>query len=391
MNMKKEKTSQAMPKKSVLFRPINIASLPISNRFVRSATHDFMADESGFVTDRQVALFDQLARGEVGLIITGHSFVDPRGKASLFQTAVHDDRFIAGLQRITETVHRTSSRIFLQIAHAGRQTKEKFAGGIPLAPSAVREPVFKLTPHPMSTAEIRSVIQAFIAAARRARDARFDGIQLHLAHGYLLSSFLSPYTNRRRDAWGGPLENRLRIATEIIAGIRDLVGSGYPLTVKLNTTDLLPSGLEIEEAIQAAVLLEKAGVHAIEVSGGMSEAGKTSIWKGPFKKHEEGYFVENAARVKSVVSIPVMGLGGFRSFEIMERAVREGKADLISLSRPLIREPDLVLRYRTGLARKSECISCNRCFNPRGIDCGDLKRKKIPTHKDRQTSSESRS
>ncbi len=389
--MKNEKRGKDRPEGSVLFEPIKIGALTIRNRFVRSATHDFMADESGFVTDRQVALFDRLARGEAGLIITGHAFVEPRGKASLFQTAAYDDRFITGLRRISETVRRTPSRILLQLAHAGRQTKEKFAGGIPLAPSAVHEPVFKLTPHPMSPVEIRSVIGAFVSAAGRAREAGFDGVQLHAAHGYLLSAFLSPHTNRRRDAWGGSLENRLRLTLEIAAGIQNLAGPDFLLTVKLNTTDLLPSGLDIAEAMQAAVLLEKAGIHAIEVSGGMSEAGNTSVWKGPFEEHEEGYFLEAASRLKSVVSIPVMGLGGFRSFGIMERAVQEGKADLISLSRPLIREPDLIRRFRSGLVQKSACISCNLCFNPRGIDCGDLKRKKTPSQGGGQTSSESRS
>ena len=256
MNEEKAKNKNAEPEGSVLFEPIKIGALTTPNRFVRSATHDFMADESGCVTDRQVALFDRLAQGEVGLIITGHAFVEPRGKASLFQTAVYDDRFIAGLRRIPAAVHRTPARILLQIAHAGRQTKEKFAGGIPMAPSAVHEPVFKLMPHPMSPVEIRTVIRAFVAAAGRAREAGFDGVQLHAAHGYLLSAFLSPHTNRRRDVWGGSLENRLRMTLEIVAGIQNLAGPDFLLTVKLNTTDLLPSGLDIAEAMLALVLMD---------------------------------------------------------------------------------------------------------------------------------------
>lgn len=358
---------------SILFTPIRVGTVEIPNRFVRSATHDFMAEPGGSVSDRQVRLFKELSEGEVGLIITGHAYVSREGKASPKQISVAEDNDIQGLSRIAETVHGTRSRIFLQIAHAGRQTKPKICGCTPLSPSAVYEPVLKVMPKVMTEEDIRDVIQAFVRAGVRAKKAGFDGIQLHMAHGYLLSSFFSAHTNRRTDDWGGSFANRLRIAVEIVRGLRSRV-EDYPLLVKLNSTDLMTGGLTLEESIAGAKTLEKEGVDGIEVSGGMSEAGKGSVWKGQRSKDEEGYFVDSASRVKQEVSVPVFGLGGLRSLPVMERIVREGRADLISMSRPYIRDPFLVRKFRTGEIEKSACISCNKCFNPRGITCADLKK-----------------
>lgn len=365
--------SNAKKNVSVLFTPVRIGQALIPNRFVRSATQDFMATDDGEVTDRQVELFSRLAEGEVGLIISGHAFVEPRGKASPRQLAVHDDRFIKGLGRIAAAVHRFPSRIFLQIAHAGRQTKEKLSGSTPVSPSAVYDPASKVMPRELSTDEIRALIEAFVQAARRAREAGFDGVQLHAAHGYLLSAFLSPHTNRRQDEWGGPLESRARVLVEILKGIRALNGNGFPVITKLNSTDFLDGGLSVEESVRAAMILEAAGIDGIEVSGGTAEAGRGSIWAGLRSEEDEGYFVAAAARIKAAVKVPVFGLGGIRTFDVAERFVREGRVDLISLSRPLIRDPYLVKNFGEGRVSRSECISCNKCMNPRGIRCAELK------------------
>ncbi len=326
-------------------------------------------------TDRSRLLRD-LAEGEVGLIITGHAYVNPAGKASPRQIAVYDDRFIEGLARIPGAVHDFASRVFLQIAHAGRQTKAKLCGCTPLSPSAVYDPSSKTMPKEMTGEEIRGLIEDFIQAARRAKEAGFDGAQLHVAHGYLLSSFISPHTNRRPDEWGGSITNRGRVLVEIVRGTKDLLGPEFSLIVKLNSTDFLPTGLTIEESIQVAKILESAGIDAIEVSGGMAEAGKGSIWPGLRREDEEGYFVDQAARIKEAVKIPVFGLGGIRNFSVMDKIVREGRADLISMSRPFIREPFLVRKLRREEIQKSECISCVKCLNPRGIRCAELEPKK---------------
>jgi 2,4-dienoyl-CoA reductase-like NADH-dependent reductase (Old Yellow Enzyme family) len=361
---------------SILFTPVQIGSVTVPNRFARSATHDFMADDEGNVTDVHVELYRLLAEGEVGLIITGHAHVQPSGQASPRQMAVFDDRFVEGLARIPEIVHHFESRVFLQIAHAGRQTKEKLCGCIPVSPSAVYDPVSKIMPRELAPDEIRALIVDFISAAKRAKRAGFDGVQLHAAHGYLLSSFLSPHTNRRADEWGGPVENRARVLVEILRGVKAACGRDFPVIVKLNSTDFLEGGLVLEDAVRVARMIEAEGIDGIEVSGGMAEAGRGSVWAGLRGEDEEGYFVENAARIKRAVRVPVFALGGIRTLAVAERLVREGRADLVSLSRPLIRDPFLVKHFREGLTSKSECISCNKCFNPRGIRCAELTKKR---------------
>jgi len=357
---------------SILFTPIKIGTLTIPNRFVRSATHEFMAEEDGTVTPGLAALYRDLAEGEIGLLISGHFNILAEGKASLRQTGIYDDRFIPGLKTLPQAVHDFPTRIFAQLAHAGRQTKKSLIAGTPVAPSAVYEPTVKLTPREATAADITRIIDGFVQSARRAREAGFDGIQLHVAHGYLLSSFLSPYTNRRNDDWGGSTAKRARIVIEIIRATKS-IDPQFPLIAKLNSDDFLPAGLHPEESVEIAGLLEAAGLDAVEVSGGTAEAGRGSMWQGLRKEEDEGYFVPAAALIKAAVKIPVFGLGGNRSFAAMERFVRDGKVDLISLSRPLIHEPHLIRRFRLGEIAKSSCISCNKCFNPRGISCGDLK------------------
>jgi 2,4-dienoyl-CoA reductase-like NADH-dependent reductase (Old Yellow Enzyme family) len=357
---------------SLLFTPIQIGSVTVPNRFVRSATHDYLADDEGFVTDRQVELHRRLAEGEVGLIITGHAYVQPSGKASPRQIAAFDDRFIAGLARIPAAVHAHPSRVFLQIAHAGRQTKPKLCGCVPVSPSPVYDPESKVMPRELAAAEIRTLIADFSAAALRARRAGFDGVQLHAAHGYLLSSFLSPHTNRRIDAWGGSVEGRARVLLEALRGIKTSCGPDFPVIVKLNSSDFLDTGLALDDAVRVARLLDEAGIDGIEVSGGMAEAKKGSIWPGLRGEEDEGYFVDSAARIKRTVGVPVFGLGGIRTLAVAERMVADGRVDLISMSRPFIRDPRLVKHFREGRAAKSECVSCNKCHSLRGIRCADL-------------------
>lgn len=361
---------------SILFTPVKIGSMTVPNRFVRSATHEYMADDEGNVSDNQVELYRRLAEGEVGLIITGHAFVQPSGKASPRQTAVYDDRFVQGLARIPEAVRGYPTRIVLQISHAGRQTKARLCGCVPVSPSAVYDPVSKIMPRELSGEEIRALVADFVAAAGRAKRAGFDGVQLHAAHGYLISSFLSPHTNRRTDEWGGPVENRARVLLEVLRGVKETCGGGFPALVKLNSTDFLEGGLTVDDAVRIARLLEAGGIDAIEVSGGMAEAGRGSVWPGLRSGADEGYFVENAARIKQAVGVPVFGLGGIRTLAVAEKIVEEGRADLVSLSRPFIRDPHLVKHFREGLAAGSECISCNKCFNPRGIRCAELTKKR---------------
>lgn len=358
---------------SQLFKPITINGMKIPNRFVRSATNESLTDSEGYVTDRLGDMYEELAKGGVGLIITGYAYVRPDGKSSLKQAAIYDDKFIPVYKKLTKRVHKYKTKIALQIAHGGRQTKPEICGCIPIAPSAVTDSSSGITPKEMHESDISNIIKCFGQAARRAKEAGFDGVQLHAAHGYLLSEFISPYTNRRTDKWGGSIENRARILIEVLKECRKEVGRDYPILIKLNSMDGISNGLNIKESILIAVLLDNHGIDAIEVSGGIAEAGAVTARPEIRNKKDEAYFSNNARRIKQCVSVPVICVGGIRSVEVMEGIIKDKKADIIALSRPLIREPDLVNKIREGKTR-ADCISCNQCWNPKGIRCAQLLR-----------------
>ncbi|MHC1745875.1 MAG: NADH:flavin oxidoreductase [Negativicutes bacterium] len=357
---------------SILFTPISIGSFTVKNRFVRSATQDYLGNEDGSISEAELLLYSQLAQNDVGLIISAHSYVQhPLGKASIRQNAIYEDRFITGYKQVTETVHRYGAKFVLQISHAGRQTTSDLIDNLtPVAPSAVTNGVTGITPRELSEAEIQQLIADYAAAMRRAKDANCDGVQLHIAHGYLLAQFLSPYTNKRTDMWGGSIENRTRIFREIIAAGRKQVGDQYPILVKLNSTDgLVGSGyLSLEDVIYTAKLLEQCGVCAIEISGGMHEAKGVMAQPGVNTPEKEAYFAKTSQALKKAVAIPIILVGGLRSLKIMENVVANGVADMVSLSRPFIKEPDLVQHLQHG-AKEVQCISCNACFNPAGLRC----------------------
>lgn len=358
---------------SQLFTPIMINSMEVPNRFVRSATNESLVDSEGYVTDRQGNMYEELAKGGVGLIITGYAYVRPDGKSSLKQAAIYDDKFIPAYRKIVKQVHKHKTKIVLQIAHGGRQTKPELCSDFtPIAPSAVTDLSSGVTPKEMHESDIRNVIKCFGQAARRAKEAGFDGVQLHAAHGYLLSQFISPYTNRRTDKWGGSTGKRVRILIEVLKECRRVAGRDYPILIKLNSMDGVSGGLDVEESAQIAIALDECGIDAIEVSGGITEAGVVTARTGIKSRKDEAYFSDNAGRIKQCVSVPIICVGGIRSVEVMEGIIKDGKADMIALSRPLIREPDLVNKIREGIKTKADCISCNQCWNPEGIRCAQI-------------------
>lgn len=356
----------------VLFQPTAIGSLRLRNRFVRSATHDYLGHPDGTVSEREVQLYRELAAGGLGLIVSAHAHVQhPLGRASVNQNGIYDDRFIAGYRRLADAVHAEGAALALQVSHAGRQTPQDWPDDLaPVAPSAVQDGTTGRMPRAMTDDEIWSVIDAFAAAMGRAKAAGCDGVQLHAAHGYLLSAFLSPYTNRRTDAWGGSVAKRCRILREILVRGRRLVGDAYPVLVKLNTTDGIEGegALSLTEVETIARLLVEWGVDAIEVSGGHREFKGVMSRPGIRTPEQEAYFAPAAAAVKAAVDVPVILVGGLRSVDVMERIVADGPADLVALSRPLIREPDLVNRLAAGQPAAT-CLSCNACFNPAGLRC----------------------
>ncbi len=345
----------------------------LSNRFVRSATWEGMADEDGACTPRLVNLMKKLVNGGVGMIITGHAYVQRNGQAGPWQLGVYDDRLIPGLARMTDAVHEKGGMIVLQLAHAGMFADPRLTGKVPLAPSDIAG--FTATPpQEMAPHQIKSLIQAFGKAAKRAQTAGFDGIQLHAAHGYLLSQFLSPAFNRRNDKYGGNSVNRAHILIEVLREIRSRVGDAFPVLIKINVQDYVDGGLTTEEALTIGILLQEEGIDAIELSGGTGASGKfRPVRTGISKKEDEAYFKDAGAAFKSRLEVPIMLVGGIRSFRVAQQIVKDGIADYICMSRPLIREPGLIKRWRLGDRRKATCRSDNRCFIPirngKGLFC----------------------
>ena len=349
----------------ILFEPLKIKNIDLRNRFVRSATYDGCA-EKGFVTEKQVTLYTNLAEGGVGLIITGITYVHNDGRISKFQNSISNNEFVSGLRRLTSVVHDRGARIAVQLFHAGREVRfPESSDKIPIGPSFLeKDPYFKAEYRAITKSEIWDVVHAFGDGAKRAREAGFDAVQIHGAHAYLLSQFLSPYTNRRRDEWGGSLENRLRIHREIYFDIRKKAGEDYPVLIKIGVQDGFPGGLEFSEGKLAAEHLAKLGFDALEISQGLRGLSyeETEFKTKINNLDREAYYRRWCAEIKKKVEVPVMLVGGLRTFELMEEIVQNKESDLISLSRPLIREPGIINEWERGDRHRTKCISCNKCF-----------------------------
>lgn len=251
---------------SKLFETTTINTMKLTNRFVRSATWEGMANHDGSTTRELINLMVQLAQGGVGLIITGHAYVRKDGQAGPWQLGVYKDELISGLTEMTEAVHKANGKIVLQLAHAGSMAVPALTGFEPLGPSIFEKKGGDW--REMTYADISKVTNAFAQAAERAKKAGFDGVQIHAAHGYLLSQFLAPFFNKREDEYGGNIENRARLVLAILKHIRASVGNDFPVLIKINSEDFLDGGLTLDDMLHVAVLLEQAGIDAIELSGG---------------------------------------------------------------------------------------------------------------------------
>lgn len=352
---------------SKLFEPASIRGLQIKNRFVRSATFEGMADHEGRPTARLEKIYLDLAEGGVGLIITCAAFVDryrdlPEMPEAPYPAAMDEDRYAEDWRPIVQRVHRRGSAIAMQIVHPGRLDVPELRGGPAIAPSAVASSDGKIAPRAMTLGEIEEMVERFAQSCRRVKEAGFDAVQLHGGHGYLISSFISPYLNRRDDAYGGNTENRSRFIVDIVKRARELVGADYPIMIKLNCEDFILGGLEMEEAARVAAIIAGAGVDCIEVTGGIGREGaKSSSVRGINRPEKEAYFKAHAAAVRSAVNIPIMLVGGLRTPSVMQGILEEGVADLLSLCRPFIREPFLLKRWQKGDGAKATCISCGQC------------------------------
>jgi 2,4-dienoyl-CoA reductase-like NADH-dependent reductase (Old Yellow Enzyme family) len=354
-----------------LFTPGQIGTLNLPNRLVRSATAERMADADGRPTPRLGELYAELAQGGVGLIITGHMYVHPSGKAHPEMTGIYADELISGLAELAKAAHRAGGRVMVQINHGGMQcSRETVAETI--APSAVDAPFLERPAREMTPEEIVAMIQAYGQAARRAKEAGFDGVQIHGAHGYLIGQFLSPFVNRRTDEWGGDIEGRMRFLRAVCEAVREQVGPDYPVAIKLGLMDGVEGGLTPEEGAHVVAALEGMGLDGVEISGGMGGGRNINARTGIRSEEDEAYFRPLARQVRPVTSLPIILVGGFRSRQVMEEVLSSGDADFISVCRPLICDPDLPNRMRAGLQQRSRCISANRCWAERegeGIAC----------------------
>jgi 2,4-dienoyl-CoA reductase-like NADH-dependent reductase (Old Yellow Enzyme family) len=379
-----------------IFEHTSLAGIKLKNRIIRSATHEGMADEKGFPTEKLKKLYIRLAKGGVGAIITGYAAIQADGKSSAFaMTMIDNDDSIPAYREITNAVHEYDTPIIMQIAHCGRQTRSKSTGLRTVAPSAIRDAFYNEDmPKELSEDEINEIIDNFVSAIIRTRQAGFDGVQFHSAHGYLLSEFLSSHSNRRKDSWGGSTENKYRIIDEIFKKAKEQVGD-YPILVKMNAHDGRNNGMKIEEAVRIAQMLEKSGCAAIEVSCGVFEDGLYTMrgeklpadaaMKYTFKyKNLPGlvktiakpilktfmkqpkpllkYNLDAAIQIKKNVNIPVIVVGGINNMDDINYIIKRSNIDFVSMSRPFIIEPDIVSKFNKGTQTKSKCIMCNYCL-----------------------------
>lgn len=380
----------------MIFDSTVVSGIRVKNRIFRSATHDGLADENGAPTQRLINKYAYLAKNNVGCIITGYAGVSENGMSPYpAMLKIHRDALVDSYKLLTEAVHQYDTPIIAQLAHCGRQTSSKAIGMQKGAPTAMRHLFYPDKAKAFTDSEIYQIIDDFVSAAVRAEKAGFDGVQLHGGHGYLLHDFMSQYGNRRTDSWGGSLENRCRIVTLIIQGIKEK--TKLPVWIKISAFDNRKNGMNIDDTIELVKHLEKAGLDCVEVSCGSVEDGMStmrsrimpmdavfkykepcasfpeplkrfSLWAAnlvnPMIKQPvplENFNVVNAAKIKKNVSIPVIAVGGIHRLDDMEQIVSSDMADFVSMCRPFICEPNLVTKLMNGTQRQAKCIMCNYC------------------------------
>ena len=379
----------------MLFDKTEISGITLQNRIIRSATHDGLADPNGAPSDELIKKYAHLAKNEVGCIITGYAAVSKNGVSPYpGMMKIFDDSVIDKYKEMTEAIHAHGVPVILQVAHCGRQTSSKAIGMQKVAPSDVLHAFYPDRAKVMNENDIYSVIDDFVSAAVRAEKAGFDGVQLHGGHGYLLHDFLSPYGNRRKDSWGGSIQNRFGIIELIIKGIKEK--TNLPVWIKISAEDNRKNGMNIESSVEICRMLEKAGCDAIEVSCGTVQDGMNTMrsklmpmdavfrYKEPCASFPkllnkialpaanlinplikqpsplENFNVENAATIRKNVSIPIIAVGGIHKADDMENIISSGKADYVSMCRPFICEPDLAKKLKNG-QKEAKCIMCNYC------------------------------
>lgn len=346
---------------------LELRHMTVKNRVARSAVHSFIGNPDGTLSEAELAMYEALARGGVGLIFTGHCSVSPRGMANETQTVAYDERCLAGFRRLKEIAAAHGVKAVAQISHAGPRALYIDDLAAPSARALKKERHARA----LTLEEIADIETQFIEAAARVQAAGLDGVQLHAAHSYLLSQFLDETFNWRDDVYGGSAENRFRIVRRIVEGIKARCGEAFPVFVKINNDTETNDARYEEDLVYMLRELAALGVEAVECSG-------CDFISQP--KASRVYYLPRIARLRAAVDLPLLLVGGVRSLADMEQVLAAG-VDMVSLGRPLICEPDLLQRLRAG-QEAAQCASCNRCFvlpnvKP-GIRCV-LHRKRKPT------------
>ncbi|MFZ3172380.1 MAG: NAD(P)/FAD-dependent oxidoreductase [Carboxydocellales bacterium] len=349
---------QSKSELACLFSPFKIGSLELRNRIVMPPMGTGYPGPEGQVTQQMIAYFAERAKGGVGLIITEGFAVFDMGKCCPSFLASRDE-FIPQMKELTSVVHSYGAKIGKQIWHPGRQTTQEIMKGKPVvAPSPVPSPVGGLVPDELTEEGISEIIELFIRAAERAKLAGFDLVEIHAAGGYLPSQFLSPHINLRKDRWGGSIENRTRLLTEIIKGIKARVSQDFPVCVKFNGEDFVAGGNTLIEAKQIAVLLQEAGADVLHVVAGMYGSFPCSI---PPVYEKPGCFSHLAAGIKEVVQVPVIVAGRINDPRLAEKYLHEGRGDLVAMGRALLIDPKMPQKAKQGdFEGIRKCIGCNK-------------------------------
>lgn len=338
---------------SKLFEPYMIRDMLVRNRFMRSATTSAYADKEGIVNDTIIKHYERMSKGEVGLIVKGHLYILDKGKAHDGMAGISHDKHIPMLKKLTDAVHKHDGHIVAQLNHAGVVHQQDRAG-----PSMYSEDDW--TARGMTEDEIHGIIEGFGEAAERAMQAGFDGVQIHGAHGYLISQFLSRSVNKRSDKWGGSLEKRMRLLHEVYDEVRGRLGNN-PVLIKINCDDFSEDGFLVDDAVKVAKTLAGKGIDLIEVSGGGRGRQQDLRARAKHPEYPELDFAGHAVKIREAINPTPIGLvGGFTKLETVKQAVEKGLTDMVSLSRPFIREPDLVKNLKKG-QKEATCIRCDAC------------------------------
>ncbi|MHB1390929.1 MAG: NADH:flavin oxidoreductase [Thermoleophilia bacterium] len=314
--------------------PLLVNGLTLKNRIVMPPMANDFSGPAGEANERHLEHYRRRAEADVGLMIVEHCYIVPEGKMSAKQLGIHEDRLVPGLKSIADTIRRAGSASAIQLNHAGANTTAKICGCQPVGPSAIAVPSRGETPRELSAAEIGALTDAFRAAARRALEAGFDAIEIHGAHGFLLSQFTSPFTNQRTDMYGGDTDRRMRFPLEVIAAVRAETGPEYPLLYRFGASDFMQGGLAIDEAQRIAPMLVEAGIDVLDISGGLCGS------RPPDFKGMQGFFAPLAQSIKSVVAVPVIAVGGITEPAAAQDIIETEKADLVAVGRALLKNPD---------------------------------------------------